>query len=72
MRAVELFAGIGGFRVATDRAGLKTVWANDLSVKACEVYQNCFGGGEIRQGDFVEYQHQVPAHDVLTGGFPPK
>jgi len=70
MLAIELFAGIGGFRVAADQSDLTTVWANDLSEKACTVYSNCFGSDEIRQGDFVDFRHEIPAHDVLTGGFP--
>ncbi|MGA1285052.1 MAG: hypothetical protein ACO34J_13475 [Prochlorothrix sp.] len=30
IEAVELFAGIGGFRIACDRVGIRTQWANDL------------------------------------------
>ncbi|MCF4982444.1 hypothetical protein GIW61_29280, partial [Pseudomonas gessardii] len=30
MKAIELFAGIGGFRVACDSLGIETVWANDI------------------------------------------
>lgn len=70
MRAVELFAGIGGFRVAADRAGFKTVWANDLSSQACAVYRDRFGSETIREGDFCDFNHEIPSHDLLTGGFP--
>jgi len=70
MQAIELFSGIGGFRVAADRNGIATVWANDLSEKACVVYRKCFGSNELCQGDFVDFQSEIPAHDVLTGGFP--
>ncbi len=38
MNIVELFAGIGGFRIATDSLGWRTVWANDRCPKACAVY----------------------------------
>lgn len=70
MRAVELFAGIGGFRLATDRAGHETVFANDLSAKACAVYRAHFGRPILREGDFAGMRTEVPAHDLLTGGFP--
>lgn len=70
MRTIELFAGIGGFRIAADRLGWQTVWANDQSEKACIVYRDCFGTKELRQGDFHELTADVPEHDLLTGGFP--
>lgn len=70
MKAIELFAGIGGFRLAADRAGVTTLWANDISAKACEVYRDRFGAGEVREGDFECFKTEVPSHDLLTGGFP--
>ncbi len=68
--AVELFAGIGGFRLAADQAGLRTVWANDLAPLACTVYRDRFGPHEIHEGDFRKLIAEVPPHDLLTGGFP--
>lgn len=67
---VELFAGIGGFRLAAAQNGLQTLWANDICPKACEVYQNRFGDAEIRQGDIRELTHEIRPHDLLTAGFP--
>jgi DNA (cytosine-5)-methyltransferase 1 len=69
-RTVELFAGIGGFRLASDTAGYKTVWANDLSEKACSVYRARFGHDSIREGDLRQLLEEVPGHDLLTAGFP--
>lgn len=69
-RTVELFAGIGGFRLASDRVGLSTVWANDVSDKACLVYRDRFGPSQISCGDFSTLSDEVPDHDVLTAGFP--
>ncbi len=68
--AVELFAGIGGFRIAADRTGIRTIWANDLSPLSCNVYRDRFGAGEIREGDFRQILEDVPPHDFLSGGFP--
>lgn len=70
MKTVELFAGIGGFRLAAERLGWKTVWANDASEKACMVYSDKFGDQELKQGDFTTLVATVPQHDMLTGGFP--
>ena len=47
MKAVELFAGIGGFRVACDELDIKTVWANDIAPKASKVYRDKFGSKEV-------------------------
>ena len=67
---VELFAGIGGFRLAAARNGIQTLWANDICPKACQVYRSQFGNAEIHQGDIRELTDEIPAHDLLTAGFP--
>lgn len=67
---VELFAGIGGFRLAAAQNGIQTLWANDICPKACQVYRSQFGNAEIRQGDVRELTHEIPSHDLLTAGFP--
>lgn len=70
MKTVELFAGIGGFRIASDRCGMETVWANDICPKACKVYGDRFGEGPIREGDIRQLLDEIPPHELLTGGFP--
>lgn len=70
MRAIELFSGIGGFRLACDARGISTVFANDVKPTACQVYADKFGKDELRMGDLNEYILQIPTHDLLTGGFP--
>ena len=70
MNTVELFAGIGGFRVAADTIPLKTLWANDICPKACAVYRRRFGAAELHEGDIVGLADTIPDHDLLTGGFP--
>lgn len=70
MKVVELFAGIGGFRIACDELGLKTIWANDINSKASMVYRSQFGAGEFIEGDISGHLESIPEHDILTGGFP--
>ncbi len=70
VKTIELFAGIGGFRIAADQCGLKTVWANDISELACLVYQDRFGSDAIARGDLRGFLSDIPRHDILTGGFP--
>lgn len=70
MDAVELFAGIGGFRVAADACGLETVFANDINPLAAKVYRDRFGDECFREGDVHGYVDEIPRHDVLTAGFP--
>jgi len=68
--AVELFCGIGGFRLASDALGIKTLWANDINPLSCAVYRDVFGDTEIKEGDIRELHKQIPKHDLLTAGFP--
>jgi DNA (cytosine-5)-methyltransferase 1 len=70
LRAVELFSGIGGFRIALDKAGIETVWANDFDKTACQVYRDQFGSNEIAEGDIWKLLDDAPEHDILTAGFP--
>ena len=68
--AIELFCGIGGFRIACDRLGIKTIWANDISPMACSAYRDNFGEDAIMEGDIKLLKSRIPHHDILTGGFP--
>jgi DNA-cytosine methyltransferase len=70
MNAIEMFAGIGGFRVGLERAGINVVWANDIEPKACAIYGQHFGQDSIICGDIKDVKGSVPKHDLLTAGFP--
>ena len=66
---VDLFAGIGGFRVALERRGLTCVFTSEIDKYAKDVYRRNFGcepDGDIRE---VEAQ-DIPKHDILCAGFP--
>jgi len=65
----ELFAGIGGFRVALDSLGGRCVFASELDESAQKVYHKNFG--DCPFGDILEIgTEEIGSHDVLTGGFP--
>ncbi|HVA51020.1 MAG TPA: DNA (cytosine-5-)-methyltransferase [Pirellulales bacterium] len=70
MKTVELFSGIGGFRVAADARRIATVWANDICAKACSVYRHRFGADVLHEGNIAQFARAIPPHDLLTGGFP--
>lgn len=70
LKTVELFAGIGGFRIAAELNNLETIWANDIDPTAVKVYKDNFGENSIVEGDIYSYLDQIPDHDLLTGGFP--
>ncbi|MBA4544564.1 DNA (cytosine-5-)-methyltransferase [Thermoactinomyces daqus] len=65
---IDLFAGIGGIRIAFERAGGRCVFSSEWDVKAQETYYANFG--EKPAGDIREVHDQVPDHDILLAGFP--
>lgn len=66
---IDLFAGIGGFRLALDKLGLKCVFSNDYDKHACTTYSANFG--EILNKDIHEVSaEEIPNFDLLCGGFP--
>ncbi|MDB9493645.1 DNA (cytosine-5-)-methyltransferase [Spirulina major CS-329] len=70
LKTVELFCGIGGFRVAADALNIRTVWANDIEERAAVVYTKNFGRENFYQGDIRNVLNSIPNHDILTAGFP--
>lgn len=79
MRVVELFAGVGGFRVGLEAASkdyFKTIWANqwepgsERKQFAFNCYNSHFSEGIKVNADINAVLNQVPEHDLLVGGFP--
>ena len=79
VRVIELFAGVGGFRVGLDRADssfFKTIWANQWEPAtkvqhAAMVYEKNFGSGSVVNDDInLVKTEDIPDHDMLVGGFP--
>jgi len=68
-RYVDLFSGIGGFRIALDSTGGNCVFSSEMNPSCREVYRANFG--EEPSGDItLVNEEQIPDHDVLAGGFP--
>ena len=69
-RFVDLFAGIGGFRIGLSRLGGRCVFTSEWDPKAQETYRAWFGDEPIH-GDIHEVSvGDIPDHDVLAAGFP--
>lgn len=71
IKFIELFAGIGGFRLGLEPLGWKCVWANEIDPYACKVYRKNFGDKELYEGDIKDVDPKIiPEFDMLTAGFP--
>lgn len=78
IRVIELFAGVGGFRIGLEKASssFKTVWSNqwEPSTKrqdASIIYQQRFGvDGHSNEDIATVPTTAIPKADLLVGGFP--
>jgi DNA (cytosine-5)-methyltransferase 1 len=70
-RFVDLFAGIGGIRLAFESIGGECVFTSEWDLYAQKTYSENFPGGHAINGDITQiHEDDVPDHDVLLGGFP--
>jgi DNA (cytosine-5)-methyltransferase 1 len=71
LTVVELFAGIGGFRLGFDNAGFKTIYSNDFDKWCKWSFDNHFGEGSLDLRDIQKIDaSEIPDCDILTAGFP--
>jgi len=75
IRFIDLFCGIGGFRIAMEHLGIET----ETQVKcvfSCDIDENCKQAyeanfGEMPAGDIEKiHSEEIPDHDLLLAGFP--
>lgn len=78
IKVVELFAGVGGFRLGLERASnsFKTVYMNqweptDPDQNAFKCYEKNFGSSKNNVcKNIKDIIDDIPDHDLLVGGFP--
>lgn len=69
---IDLFAGIGGFRIGLSRVGGKCVFTSEWNKYAQQTYRAWFGEEESIHGDIttIDIDKDIPSHDILAAGFP--
>ena len=76
LKVVELFAGVGGFRLGLEKSAFEVIWSNqwEPSTKkqhASMVYEARFGNkGHSNKDIALVAIDEIPDHDLLCGGFP--
>jgi len=69
LKFIDLFSGIGGFRIAAESLGMECVFSSEIDKHASEVYLKNFG--EYPSGDITKIDSAlIPDFDVLFAGFP--
>lgn len=75
IKFIDLFCGIGGFRLAANQSGKKLnfasecVFSSDIDEDAKDTYEANFGDRPV--GDITKVdENLIPDHDLLLGGFP--
>ncbi len=68
-RFIDLFAGIGGMRLAFEAAGGQCVYSNEWNKYSQKTYFTNFGVQP--DGDITKVKAEdIPDHDILVAGFP--
>lgn len=70
MRFVELFAGIGGFRLGLENTGHTCVFSNEWLEKPASIYKRRFGSEPDRRDIRLIQGGELPECELIVGGFP--
>ena len=75
IRFIDLFCGIGGFRIAAEKVlarwgmDYQCVFSCDIDSHAQDAYEANFG--DRPEGDITEFDEDlIPDHEILFAGFP--
>ena len=69
LQFIDLFCGIGGFRLGLERAGFHCTFSCDINTECQRTYAENFG--DVPYGDIYDIDASiVPDHSILTAGFP--
>lgn len=66
---IDLFAGIGGFRLALESIGGKCVFSSEINDHACKMYEENFGDNPYCDITTLDPKN-IPDFDILCAGFP--
>jgi len=70
-KTLDLFAGVGGIRIGFEKAGFKTVFANDFDEPCRKTYDLNFKTSKLVVEDITKIEvSDLPDFDFLLGGFP--
>jgi DNA (cytosine-5)-methyltransferase 1 len=69
MTFIDLFSGIGGFRLAFEKVGATCLFSADIDKHACETYKLNFGDYPLRDVSKLDPK-DIPGFDILCAGFP--
>jgi DNA (cytosine-5)-methyltransferase 1 len=68
LKFIDLFAGIGGFRLAFEKSGYQCIYSCEINPACQQVYQQNFG--DLPDFDITQIQpDSLQDFDVLTAGF---
>ncbi len=78
IKVVELFAGVGGFRIGLEKSSpkYKIIWSNQWepatkNQEASDIYIKRFGKEGHSNKDIAKINiKEIPEHNLLVGGFP--
>jgi len=79
IKSIDLFAGIGGMRLALDIACKnnqkinKTVFSSEIDKYAIKTYEDNFSPvsfNDIKELKTKDIESTIPNHDILMAGFP--
>ena len=69
LKFIDLFCGIGGFRIGLQNQGCQCVFSSDIDINVQKTYKENFYEkpfGDIKKIDVKD----IPDHDILCAGFP--